>query len=129
MAPLIGMACLLSGLWFLIGMPVVLAIYAYRYRRTRRLPSGLLVAAVMLIVFYVSATLLWREFAFHYWRQSFLTALDASVNAAKYGHPIEHTAEVLLVWLLIVSTLSAVAAGAVTGAVRHVWARHHRLTA
>lgn len=129
MAGLIGMACLLSGLWFLIGMPVVVAIYAYQCGRNRRLTTGLLVAAVMLMVFYVSATLLWREFAAHYWHQSFLTALDASGNAAKYGHPVEHTAEVLLVWLLIVSTLSAVAAGAVTGVVRHVWIRHRRLTA
>jgi amino acid transporter len=126
MAPLIGMACLLSGLWFLIGMPVVVVVYADKCRRTRRLPTGLLVAAVMLIVFYVSAALLWREFARHYWHQSFLTALDASVNAAKYGHEVEHTAEVLVVWLLIVSTFSAVAAGAVTGAVRHLWIKHRR---
>ncbi len=126
MAPLIGMACLLSGLWFLIGMPVVLVFYADEFRRTRRLSAGLLIAVVMLTVFYVSAALLWREFTAHYWHLSFLTALDASVNAARYGHEVEHTAEVLLVWLLIVSTSSAVVAGAVTGVVRHVWIKHRR---
>lgn len=123
MAPLIGMACLISGLWFLIGMPVVVAIYGNEYRRSRKLPTGLLVTAVTLIAFYVTAILLWKEFALHYWHKSFLTALDASVNAEKYGHPVEHTAEVLLVWLLIVSTLSALAAGALTGILRHVWFR------
>ena len=129
MAPLIGMACLLSGLWFLIAMPIVLAIYANEYHRTRRLPTGLMVTVVSLIVFYATAVLLWREFASHYWHQSFLTALDASVNAAKYGHTAEHTAEVLLIWLLIVTTLCAVAAGALTGVVRHVWIRFLRRTA
>ncbi len=127
MAPLIGLACLLSGLWFLIGMPVVVGIYAYKFLRSRKLPTGLLVAAIMLLVFYASGTLLWRQFATHYWHQSFLTALDASGNAAKYGHPVEHAAEVLLVWLVTISTLSAAAAGAVTAAVRHVWIKHRHL--
>ncbi len=128
MASLIGLASLLSGLWFLIGMPVVLGIYTYKYLRCRILPTGLLVAAIMLLVFYASGLLLWRQFATHYWQQSLLTALDASGNAAKYGHPVEHAAEVLLVWLVTISALSATAAGVVTAAVWHVWIKHRHMT-
>ena len=81
----------------------------------------------MLIVFFAIAALLWRRFATHYWNLSFLTALHAAGDAARYGHPVEHTAEVLLVNLLIFSTLSAVAAGAISGAARHLWVRRRSL--
>lgn len=123
-APLIGLACFFSGLWFLFGMPVVLAVFAWKYFQSRKLPTGFLVSVVMLIVFFAIAALLWRHFATHYWNLSFLTALHAAGDAARYGHPVEHTAEVLLANLLIISTLSAAAAGAITGGVRHLWIRH-----
>lgn len=126
-APLIGLACFFSGLWFLFGMPVYVAVFAWKYYRSRKLSTGFLVAVVMLIVFWTTATQLWKHFATHYWNLSFVTALHAAGDAAKYGHPIEHTAEVLLANLLIFSTLLAAAAGAITLAVRHLWIRHRRL--
>ncbi len=125
-APLIGLASLFSSLWFLFGMPVVLAVFAWKYFKSRKLSTGLLVSAVMLTVFFAVAVLLWRHFATNYWNLSFLIALDAAVDAARYGHPVEHTAEVLLANLLIFSTLSSAAAGAMTGGVRHLWSRHRR---
>jgi ketosteroid isomerase-like protein len=127
LAPLLGLACLFSGLWFLFGMPLVLAVFARKCFQSHKLPTGFLVSVVMIIVFFASAVLLWRHFATHYWNLSFLTALQAAGDAARYGHPVEHTAEVLLVNLLIFSTLSAAAAGAITGAVRHLWVRRRSL--
>jgi uncharacterized protein (TIGR02246 family) len=127
-APLIGLACVVSGLWFLVGMPVVVAVLAWKYSRRRELPRGFLVSVAMLIVFFAVATLLWRYLASHYWNLSFLTALHAAGDAARYGHPVEHTAEVLVANLLIVSTLSAAAAGAIAGGVRHLWVRCRRPT-
>ena len=129
MAGLIGLTCFLSGLWFLFGMPVVVAVFAWKYRRTRTLPTGLLVAVVMLVAFYASALSLWRLFTTTYWNLSFLTTLDAAANAAKYGHPVEHGAEVLLVWLVVVSTAAAAVTGAATAAIRKSWTRRRRIAA
>jgi len=126
-ASLIGLLCFMSGLWFLFGMPVVLSVFAWKYYQSRELPTGFLVSAVMLIAFLATAVLLWRHFATHYWNLSFQTARHAAVDAARYGHPVEHTAEVLLANLLIFSTLSAAAAGTITGSVRYLWHRRRSL--
>jgi hypothetical protein len=125
--PLIGLACFLSGIWFLLGMPVVVAVLAWKGRRNGRISAGLLIAGFMLIVFWGTAALLWRYIATHVWNFSFMTALRAAGDAATYGHPIEHTAEVLLANVLIFSTLSAAAAGAISGGLRHLWIRRRRL--
>ena len=128
MAQLVGLISLLSGLWFLFGMPVMAAVLAWQDRRSRKLSTGLLVAVVMLTVFYISAGLIWRLITTD-WNLSFLVTLEASVNAEKYGHPVEHRAEVMLVSLLLVSTLTAAVAGAVTAAVRRLWIRCRRAAA
>jgi ketosteroid isomerase-like protein len=125
-APLIGLVSLLSGFGFLFGMPVIAAAFAWKCYRSRKLPRGLPVAIAMVLVFWLAATQLWRHFAAHYWNMSFMTALQAAGDAAQYGHPIEHTAEVLVVNLLIFSTLLAVAAGAITLAVQHLWTKRRR---
>jgi ketosteroid isomerase-like protein len=125
-APLIGLASLFCGIGFLFGMPVVAAAYVWKYYRSRAVPTGLLVAIAMVLVFWTAATQLWRHFAAHYWNMSFMTALQAAGDAARYGHPVEHTAEVLVVNLLIFSTLLASAAGGITFAVRRLWLKHFR---
>jgi hypothetical protein len=81
---------------------------------------------VMLVAFYASAGLIWwmgtRD-----WDLSFLTTLEASVDSEKYGHPIEHRAERMVVWLLLESTFLAVIAGALTGGFRaSLVRRRHR---
>jgi len=121
--PLIGMASFLAGIWFLFGMPIVFVVSGWGYVRSRKLSTGFLVSTVMLIVFFATAGLLWAHFSGKFWNMSFGHARTAAVDAANYGHPVEHTAEVLLVNLLIFSTLSSVAAGAITGTVRHFWVK------
>jgi len=71
----------------------------------------------MLVAFYTSAAVIWKLGTAD-WSLSFLTTLDASVNAAKYGHPVEHRAEVRIVWLLLASTLVAATVGIFTALVR-----------
>jgi hypothetical protein len=109
-----------GGLWFLFGMPVVVAVCALKCRRIRKLTAGLLVSAVMLLAFYAGAILLWGVVVtMHYWNLPFLTMIHAAGNAEKYGHPIEHAAQGLLVGLLFWSTVTAVIAGIVTATARY----------
>ena len=125
MAPLIGLLAILSGLFFLLALPVMAAFFAWQDRRSRKLSTGLLVAVAMLVVFYFSAGLIWRLFTTD-WSLSFLATLEASANAAKYGHPVEHRAENMVVAVLLLSTATAVAAGVLTAAVAHFWSRRTR---
>jgi hypothetical protein len=120
MAPLIGLLSLLCGIWFLLGMPVVSAVFALEYRRSRRRLTSLLVAVVMLVVFYVSAGLIWRLGTTD-WHLSFLATLEAAGDAEKYGHPVEHWAELMVVWLMLGSTLAAAIAGLFTAVARRSW--------
>ncbi len=126
-APLIGLACLFSGLWFLFGMPIVAIISAWKFFRNRKLSTGLLVSVVMLIVFFLAAVLLWRYFSAHEWNLPMANAFYAAGDTARYGNPVEDTAEGVLVGLLVLSTFSAVAAGIMTGIARKVWIHHQRL--
>ncbi len=125
MAQLLGLISFLCGLWFLWVMPVIVAALAWENRRSRKLSPGLLVAVVMLFGFYISAGLIWSLGAAD-WNLSFLMTLEASVNAEKYGHPVESRAERIVVWLLIYSTFTAVVAGVVTAVVRHSWVKRQR---
>jgi len=91
-------------------------------RKTR---TSLVIASVMLVVFCVSAGLIWTVVSAD-WGLSFLTTLEASVNSAKYGHPVEHRAETIVAWLLMLSTFAALVAGAVAAAVDAKIRRRHR---
>jgi len=111
MPPPLGLLTILCGVWFLLGMPIVTAAFGWEYcRRGKMNATGLVVAVVMLVVFYVSAGLIWT-LASADWHLSFLATLEASVNAEKYGHAVEHRAETMVVWLLIFSTFMALVAG------------------
>jgi hypothetical protein len=81
----------------------------------------------MLIAFFVTAILLWRNIATHYWKLSFLTALKAAGDMARHGKPVEDTTERVLVTPLILSPLSAIAAGVIGGAALCAWTRYRRL--
>jgi ketosteroid isomerase-like protein len=118
-APLVGLASILAAIWFIFGMPILFATFAWKYFRSRKLSTGFVVSAVMLIAFFAAALLLWSQFAGHYWNLSFGTALRAGFDSERFGHPVEHTAEVLVVNLLIFSTVCSSAAGAVIGIFRH----------
>jgi uncharacterized protein (TIGR02246 family) len=129
LAPLLGLACFLSMLWFLFGMPVVALVAAWRFYRSRKLSAGLLVSAAMLIAFFLTALLVWRYFAAHEWNLPLAHAFHAATDTIRYGNPVEDTAEGVLMGLLVLSTFSAAAAGVITGVARWVWTRHRRLSA
>ena len=128
LAPLIGLACFACGIWFLFGMPVVAIVSAWRFRRSRKVTTGLLVSCVMLIAFFAAAGLLWSYTKAHYWNLPFLDALRAAGDTARYGNPVEDTAEDILVMRLVLSTVSAVAGGVITGIARLLWVRRGRLS-
>jgi len=125
MAPFLGLVSLLCACFFLVALPVMVAVFAWQDRRVKKLSTGFLTAVVMLVVFFTSAVLLW-SLGTADWKLSFPTTLEASVNAEKYGHAIESRAERIVVWLLIYSTMAAGLAGAVTPAVWYFWTRRRR---
>jgi hypothetical protein len=74
--------------------------------------TGSVIALGMILVFSITAAgLIWRLGRAD-WHLSFLTTVEASVNAGKYGHAVEHRAETMIVGLLMVSTAAALMAGA-----------------
>ena len=125
MGPLFGLLSILAGIWFLLGMPFIAGNCAWAYHRGRKTHTCLVVAVVMVVVFYISAGLIWTVVSAD-WNLSFLTTLEASVNSTKYGHPVEHRAETILVWLLMLSTFAALVSGAVAAVVDAEVRRRHR---
>jgi hypothetical protein len=116
MASLVGMFCLLGGIWFLFGMPILAATGSWGFYKKNRTPAVFVVAAVMLVVFYLTAGLMWLLLSID-WNLSFLSTFEATINPGKYGLAVTHRAEVILISLLIVSTLAAVAAAAVAAGI------------
>ncbi len=127
LAPLIGLACLASIIWFLFGMPVVVLISGYRSFRSRRLSASFLVSFVIIIAFFLTAIILWKLLTVQEWNLSLLNAFQAAGDTARYGNPVEDTAEDVLVALLVLSTLSAAASGMISGTARWLWVRRRNL--
>ena len=123
LAPLIGLACFASIVWFLFGMPIVLIVSIWKWYRKGRVSTGFPVSAIMLIAFFVTSFFLWRYIAAHEWNLSLANAFQAAGDTARYGNPVEDTAEDILVALVTLSTLSAAAAAIITGVLRWLWIR------
>lgn len=117
MAPLIGLASLLSGLWFVAAMPVLIAVFATKYFRGKGTAAPLVITVVMTVVFYAAASTIWN-LAAPDWPLSLPRTFEASIDSRQYGHPVEHQAETILVWMLLGSTLAASVAGAITTALQ-----------
>ncbi len=117
--PLFGLACIVIIIWFFLGMPFVFAVSLRKSIRNRKPSTGFFVSAIMFIVFFAAALILWWQFAGQYWNLSFSTAILAGGDSERFGHPVEHTAEVLLVNLILFSTLCSLLAGAITGTFLH----------
>ena len=60
------------------------------------------------------------------WQMPFWQTVDASMNAAKYGHPVESQAERVLLYFVYAAVLGAIGAAvmAVTGARLRIRCRH-----
>ena len=91
--------------------PAALVILAIEYRRTGRHATALAGACCAVVGFLAGGGAVWKLVA-SVWHLSFLTTVEAAVNAEKYGHPVEHTAENILVWVLF----GGVVAGLISGA-------------
>jgi uncharacterized protein (TIGR02246 family) len=128
-APLIGLACFASLLWFTVGMPIVAIVSAWKFCRSGKLNTGFLVSVVMLAVFFIAAALLWKSLTSHDWNLPLANLFQATTDTARYGNPVEDTSEDVLVALLVLSTLSAAVVGAITGVARRIWIRRSRLAA
>ena len=60
---------------------------------------------------YVTGVLFVWSLVPHDWTLPFWTTLAATVNADKYGHPIEHAAEAIVIWMLFAGVAGAVIGG------------------
>ncbi len=116
MGSVVGVFCLLGGIWFLIGMPLMVVFGTWGFYRKTRWPAVFMVAAVMLLVFYGSAGLIWILLSAD-WSLSFFSTFQATISPGKYGTEVVHRADVILISLLIFSTLAAVAAAAIAAAI------------
>jgi hypothetical protein len=122
-APLIGLGCFLSLVWFMVGMPVIAIASGWKLIRSRKVTTGLIVSIVMFAAFLLPVVLLWRQAAALYWNLPLQNAFAAAGDTTRYGNPVEDTAESVLVSWIVFSTFAASAAGAVTGIVQWVWSR------
>ena len=122
--------CFLSGLYFLFVLPVIVGVLARAYRKSRKLTTNLSVAVVMLIAFYISVALTWMLIT-PGWDLSLIATFKAAgaLGGLEQGgsNSLDHAAEGILAALLIISTLSTVAAGIVTATVRYVWVKYRSL--
>jgi multisubunit Na+/H+ antiporter MnhB subunit len=100
----------LGSLILLTTMPLVLLVLVFDKLRTRRSWRGVLVALSFVAGTCGGGALAWYLVPSE-WSLPFRTTLEAAVNAEKYGHTIEHTAENILVFITFASV-----AGGVLGA-------------
>lgn len=103
----IYLIALLGGMSFIALMPVVLLSAVRPWN-----PHKLVTPSMMVIAFFIGGILSWNLISFH-WDMSFWTTLKASVQSEKYGHPVEHKAEGILIWVLFFSVSSATVTGMV----------------
>jgi hypothetical protein len=127
MPPLLGLLSIICGLWFLLGMPIVVSNFAWKCHRNRTINTGLVIALAMLFVFYISAGMIWTLDSSP-WNLSFMQTLEASVNTEKYGHAAEHRAETMVAWLLMVSTFTALLGGAIATVIQSAISRRKSRT-
>lgn len=111
MAPLVGLAAIAGGFFFLVLVPMLLVELLVEHRRNRRHAVGLLICSAMIAGYLAGGILCWNLVAAE-WNMPFWTTVQASVDAEKYGHPLEHRAEVILVWVLFCGVAGGLASGA-----------------
>ena len=123
LAPLIGLGCALSTLWFVLGMPIVTIVYGWKAFRRRSWSIGFIVSASMLFAFLLVSVLLWLQLSESYWNLPLKHAFIAATDSERYGNPVEDTAESVLISLMVIPAVSAMTAGILAPIVRWIWAR------
>jgi ketosteroid isomerase-like protein len=123
LAPLIGLGCALSTIWFAFGMPIVTIVYGWKAFRSRSWSIGFIVSASMLLAFLLVAVLLWLQLSGTHWNLPLKHAFIAAGDTERYGNPVEDTAESVLILLMVISAVSGIAAGIVAPIVRWIWTR------
>lgn len=106
---------LLGTLILVPGIPACLFMGALDFRRTGQLPRKLLVALAMLCGFIGGAALVWSLIPSQ-WTLPFWTTIQAAGDAEKYGHPVEHYAENVVMLMMTGAVVAAAGAGAATAA-------------
>ncbi len=75
-----------------------------------RRPCAVRVPAGMLCGYVAGALFVWTLVP-RDWTLPFWTTLAATVNAAKYGHAVEHYAEGIVIWIVFGAVVGAVVGG------------------
>lgn len=94
---------LVVGFMLMIISPIVLVTFIATGKSWRNVK----IVSAFVVGCLAGGTLLWRFLLFR-WDLSFWTTVQASVNAEKYGHPIEHAAENILVLIVFASIMSGI---------------------
>jgi hypothetical protein len=97
---------MLCSLLVIAVTPFVVAVVAVEYLRTHRDRRRVIVTSSFALGLYCGGWLAWSLIASS-WAMPFWTTIEASVDAEKYGHLIEHTAENIL----FVVTLASMCCG------------------
>jgi ketosteroid isomerase-like protein len=123
LAPLIGLGCALSALWFVFGMPILTIFYSWKAFRSRSWSTGFIVSASMLLAFLLVSVLLWLQLSGKYWNLPLKDAFIAATDSERYGNPVEDTAESVLISLIVIPVVSGMAACIAAPIVRWIWTR------
>jgi hypothetical protein len=113
MAVVLSLFLLLAAVFFIALLPVALAVLAVRFARSGRRPTALIPAFVMWVGYWIGGLGSWALVAPR-WPMPFWQTLAASVDAETYGHPLEHQAENILVFVLFAAVLTALASWGTT---------------
>jgi hypothetical protein len=110
-----------GGLLLVSALPLIF-VAALPGRRTQGSRAAIVISSTMMAAFLAGGILSWYLIPFD-WHMSFWTTLKASVDSRTYGHPVEHKAESVLIWVLFGSVMSAIIAGGVAGIVTYLRTR------
>jgi hypothetical protein len=91
-------------------------------RRTQNRVVTQLVGPAILLGYIGGGTVAWSLVPPE-WQMSFRETLAASVNAEKYGHPIEHYAQDIVVMTLFACAVGALIGGILAATTARVWKR------
>lgn len=110
---------LLGGAFFLLVLPVVLTVLTIQFVRTGKRSAVLLPALITWVGFWLGGLATWTMIA-QRWSMTFWQTLAASVDAETYGHPLEHQAESILVFVLFAAVVTALMSWGTTWVARKV---------